>query len=114
MRKKSQKTIACRKYETRNADYYTTLERAQKIEESTVLNLLDSPDFTEKTPFPSLERLHLSNWNMPMETPKRKHETIHFSIVHLMHAYRNIRVSQHFYSLSLEKTASLRSLELLG
>ncbi len=84
--------------------------KARKIEELSILKVFQSSEFKEKQPFPSLESFEIIIPYLYFE--KEAPQNIAFDIYDIMERSRNIKVSPEFYELFLERTATLRSLDL--
>ncbi len=87
------------------------VEKAVKLEQSSVINVFQSSEFEENKPFPSLETLKLSYYICELDY--RERQNIVHKIYSIMHSQRRLTVSPEFYSLFLDKTSTLRSLKLL-
>ncbi len=84
-------------------------EKARKIEESSIVKVFESSEFKGKQPFPSLESLEVTE---RLYYEEQETENLNSQIYWIMQCSRDIRVSPAFYELFLERTATLRSLNL--
>ncbi len=86
-------------------------KKARKIEESSVLQVFQSSEFKQKTPFPSLEhlemRLNCGLFQYPRIIDRGVDREIYAFI-----ANGSLRISEEFYDMFLKKTVTLRTLEV--
>ncbi len=103
---KTQSKTLRRDFEGKEDSLVAARKKAQQIANNTVIQLFKTPEFQEKAPFPYLEHLEISAWHDELNSPEKT--KIDDKIYSIMHGGRGMNVSHSFYSMFLDKTRTLR------